>query len=449
VSNRKAAGRTRLSRRISQVPADPKHRYIPRSYLIHHPIVIRDAEGPYITDDRGHRYIDFAGGIGVVNVGNTATPVVEAIRAQAAKLIHTGPVALHGPYLELAARLSNRLVPAGDWQTLFVNSGAEAVENAIKLARHATGRRIVIAFDRSFHGRTLLTATLTGRSQPHKSQPGSMAPDIEHIGYPYPLRAPRGVQGDELIGLTIAALDDLLETRAAPQHVAAVIVEPVQGEGGYIVPPTGFLAALSAWCRKHQILLIIDEIQTGYGRTGRFFAYEHEGVQPDIVTIGKSIADGLPLAAVTARADLWDRVVVGDIGGTFGGNPVACAAGLAVLDMIDGLSLIARSVHIGDRLRSGLHCLSEHARVAEVRGLGAMLAIEFVTNRATLDPDSAAAQFVIEQARSAGLLLIKAGVHSNVVRLTPPLIADDDVVDKAVAILVDVVVKRLNQSAGT
>jgi 4-aminobutyrate aminotransferase / (S)-3-amino-2-methylpropionate transaminase / 5-aminovalerate transaminase len=413
--------------------------FVPSSYLIHHPLVLASAEGAYAFDQTGRRFIDFAGGIGVVNVGHRAREVVAAIHAQADLLLHTGPVTLHQPYLELARRLALRLGPGRSRQTLFVNSGAEAVENAVKLARYASGRQAVIAFDRSFHGRTLLTSSLTGKARPYKGQPGAMAPEIYHAPYPYPLRPPPGVPRGVLIENSIGFLDQLVETQVPIEHVAAVIVEPVQGEGGYIVPPRGFLAALADWCRAHQVLLIVDEIQTGYGRTGRFFAFEHESIDPDIVTVGKSIADGLPLAAVIAGKELWDRVNPGDIGGTYGGNPLACAAGLAVLDIFEHEPLVERASQIGEQLMEGLAVLSEHPQVGEVRGLGAMLAVEFVQDRISLKPEPSAAQRVVEEARERGLLLIRTGVHSNAVRFLPPLIADADTVSDALEIFHDAV----------
>ncbi len=280
--------------------ATTDRRYVPRAYVALHPITAATAEGSRLIDVDGRSYLDLAGGIGVVNVGHRAPSVVAAIHQQVDRLLHSGPVTSNALYGELARRLTERAGPGRDLQALFVSSGAEAVENAVKLARHATGRPALIAFERSFHGRTLLTATLTGRSGPHKSQPGAMAPDVHHASYPYPLRPPAGVAPGRLVDHAIASLDSLLETRVPRDKVAAVIVEPVQGEGGFVIPPAGFLRRVEAWCRSNDVLLIVDEIQTGFGRTGRFFAFEHEGVQPDIITVGKSIADGLPLAGVLA-----------------------------------------------------------------------------------------------------------------------------------------------------
>jgi len=413
---------------------DAARQFVPASYLVHHPLVLASAQGAYVFDELGRRYIDFAGGIGVVNVGHRAPEVVAAIHRQADVLIHTGPVTLHRPYLELARRLAVKVGENRARQTLFVNSGAEAVENAVKIARYASDRPAVIAFDRGFHGRTLLTSTLTGKSRPYKLQPGAMAPEIYHAPYPYPLRPPKGVSADALIEHSIGYLDQLVETQVVSDHVAAVIVEPVQGEGGYIVPPPGFLSALAGWCRAHEILLIVDEIQTGYGRTGRFFGFEHESVDPDIVTVGKSIADGLPIAAVVATKDVWDRVNPGDIGGTYGGNPVACAAGLAVLDIFERDALVEQASRIGDQMMESLASLQRHPQVAEVRGLGAMLAVEFVKDRRTLEPDPSAAERVIIAARECGLLVIRTGVHSNDIRFLPPLTAGADTVSEAVDI---------------
>jgi 4-aminobutyrate aminotransferase/(S)-3-amino-2-methylpropionate transaminase len=426
-----------------------RRRYVPRSYLSHHDILAVSADGALIVDERGRRYIDFAGGIGVVNVGHRAKPVLAAVQAQIERIIHTGPVVIHEPYIRLAARLSDRVGSNPQRQALFLNSGAEAVETAIKLARHATGRAGVIAFQGGFHGRTFLASALTGKALPYKTQPGSMAPDIFHVPYPDPLRTRGAHSADDVIDRTMRSLDDVLVFQTPQDKVAAVIVEPIQGEGGYVVPPTGFLAKLAQWCRRRDILLVVDEIQTGYGRTGRFFAFEHEDISPDIVTVGKSIADGLPLAAVVATESLWERVYAGDIGGTYGGNPVACAAGLAVLDMFDHMPLLERANEIGLRIQRALSALIDHPRVAEVRGLGAMIAVEFVHDRRSLDPDPAAASFVVERARAGGLIVIKTGVYGNVVRLLPPLIADDATVDEATAILVDVVLNQLPETDTT
>ena len=293
------------------------------------------AEGAWVSDSDGKRYLDFAGGIGVLNIGHRHPFVVKAVHEQADRLMHSGPVMIHDVYIKLAARLSEKVEPDGDQQVLFLNSGAEAVENAVKIARHATGRPAIIAFEGSFHGRTLLTSTLNGKMAPYKTQPGAMAPEIYHARFPNVYRPPAGVQPRDLAEHCLESLERIVEVQVAADKVAAVIVEPLQGEGGYIAPPTGFLTGVRAFCSRIGALLIVDEIQTGYGRTGKMFAYEWEPVKPDILVVGKSLADGLPLTGVVASRGIFDKVCPGDVGGTYGGNPVACAAGLAVLDALD------------------------------------------------------------------------------------------------------------------
>ena len=401
-------------------------RFVPHAYVQHHPMFATSGSGSWVRDASGRRYLDMTGGIAVQNVGHRHPKVIAAIKQQADRLLHIGPVALHEGYVLLAAAIAQRVPGAQEGkQVLFLNSGAEAVENAVKVARHATGRPAIIAFDRSFHGRTLLTSTLTGKSAPYKIQPGSLAPEVYHAPYPYPYRPPEGVDPERLTDFCLGALNDLVMYRVRSEKVAAVIVEPVQGEGGYIVPPPGFLSALGAWCREIGALLIVDEIQTGYGRTGRMFASEHEGIVPDILILGKSIAAGLPLAAVVANSSIFDRVTEGDIGGTYGGNPIACAAGLAVLDVFDD-GLLDRADLIATATRRILEQLAwEYPRIGEVRGQGAMLAIELVTDPESREPDPALADAVVSEARDRELLLIKAGIFANVVRLLPPLTVSD------------------------
>jgi 4-aminobutyrate aminotransferase / (S)-3-amino-2-methylpropionate transaminase / 5-aminovalerate transaminase len=395
--------------------------YVPAAYLQHHPIFAGTGRGSVLTDTDGRSYLDFTGGIAVLNIGHRHPRVVESVRAQLDELMHSGPVLLHPRYVELAAEIAMRAPGSADKQVLFVNSGAEAVENAVKVARHASGRPGIIAFDRSFHGRTLLTSTLTGKVHPFKTQPGAMAPHVYHAPYPYPYRPPVGVAGEDVVSHAMGALDDLLHHRLQAADVAAVLVEPVQGEGGYIVPPAGFLNTLSAWCVDHDVLLIVDEIQTGYGRTGLMFACEHEGVEPDILVLGKSIADGLPLAAVVAKRSIFESVPNGDLGGTYGGNPLSCAAGLAVLEVFDREDLLVRAAEIGRVSNQMLHALDPLEHIGEVRGLGPMLAVEFVDDKASRRPAAEIAARVVTAARVAGLLVIRAGIFDNVVRVVPPL----------------------------
>ena len=404
-----------------------RDKYVPRVYTQHHPGVAVRGDGAWIEDSEGRRYLDFAGGIGVLNVGQRHPKVVKALHEQVDRLLHSGPVMLHDGYITLAARLAERVAPGGDHQVLFLNSGAEAVENAVKIARHATGRPAIIAFDGSFHGRTLLTSTLNGTVGPYKTQPGSMAPEIHHATYPNTYRPPAGVTVEGLMGHCLSSLERIVEVETPPEKVAAVIVEPLQGEGGYVVPPPGFLAGVRRFCERIGALLIIDEIQTGYGRTGRMFAYEWEQVEPDILVVGKSLADGLPLTAVVASRSIFERVVLGDVGGTYGGNPVACAAGLAVLDVFDGEGILDEAAAKGAYVRAALEDLASRIpQVGDVRGIGIMLAIEFVADRTTKAPVGKLVENITASARDKGVITIKAGPYGTVIRLLVPLVATVD-----------------------
>ncbi len=386
--------------------------------------------GAMLIDVDGREYIDFAGGIGVLNVGQSHPRVVAAIAEQASRYIHTcAAVVMSEPYVALAERL-NALVPgAWDKRTLFVNSGAEAVENAVKVARAATGRQAVIAFEGAFHGRTLLGMSLTGRATPYKDGFGPFAPEVYHTPYPY---AYRGVSADAALD----ALERLFATQIPAARVAAIIVEPVLGEGGFVPAPAAFLQGLAAICRREGIVLIVDEVQTGYGRTGRMFAIEHSGVEPDLLLTGKSIADGLPLAGVTGRADLLDAVPPGGMGTTFGGNPVACAAGLAVLDVLAEEHLLERAVHLGERLAARLAAWqAEYPLVGDARGLGAMRAVELVVDRASKRPATRAAARAAALAQEDGLIVLKAGLHDHVLRILAPLVIDDATLDRGLDIM--------------
>jgi 4-aminobutyrate aminotransferase / (S)-3-amino-2-methylpropionate transaminase / 5-aminovalerate transaminase len=405
--------------------------HVPGPYLQHHPIFANWAEDAWLTDTEGRRYLDFSGGISVLNVGHRNPTVVSAVSRQLERLMHVGPVMLHPGYVELAAAIS-RHIQDGPFQVLFVNSGAEAIENAVKVARHATGRSAVVAFENSYHGRTLLTSTLTGKIAPYKMQPGALAPEIFHAPYPNPFRPPAGVDGASLVEHALDALERLLVTQVPPDKVAAIIAEPIQGEGGYVVPPPGFLAGVEAVCRRIGALLIVDEIQTGYWRTGKFLGYEWEGISPDVIALGKSIGGGLPLAAVAAKRAVFDKVLAGDVGGTYGGNPLACAAGLAVLDVLERHDMPQVVATIEDDLRQIRDVASDGPFFGEFRGRGAMYAIEFVEPGDDRAPRKAHADALIDEARRQGLIVIRTGHAGNAVRLLPPLISSAGAVSAGV-----------------
>jgi 4-aminobutyrate aminotransferase/(S)-3-amino-2-methylpropionate transaminase len=418
-----------------------RERAVPGAVFNTVPVFVERASGGIVEDVDGNRLIDFGAGLAVLNTGNAAPAVVNAVREQAERYTHTCfHVTLNEPYVALAERL-NEITP-GDHEkrTMLVNSGAEAVENAVKLARYATGRSAVVTFDHAFHGRTLMALSLTAKVSPYKQGFGPFAPEVYRLPFAYPYRCPTG-QPPERCGPTCVDLViGEMEHHIGAENIAAVVVEPVQGEGGFIVPAPEFLPALAEFCRSHGILLVVDEVQTGFGRTGRWFGIEHAGVVPDILLTAKALGGGLPLGAVTARADLMDAVHVGGLGGTFGGNPLACAAALAVIDTIESEGLVSRSARLGERLLSALRELAGRVElIGDVRGLGSMVAMELVEDRGTKKPAKAAATRVIEECYRRGLIVLKAGTFDNVVRLLPPLSTEDSLVDEGLGLLQEVV----------
>jgi 4-aminobutyrate aminotransferase/(S)-3-amino-2-methylpropionate transaminase len=403
---------------------------VARGVVTAHPIVVSRAEGSHVRDTDGRRYLDFVGGIGVLNVGHNHPRVVAAVRKQLELVTHTAfQVAAYEPYIALAERLNALIGKGAVHKSLFLTTGAEAVENAVKIARGYTNRSAVIAFRGGFHGRTLLGVSLTGMSQPYKQNFGPFAPEIFHTPYP---DAFRGVTTE----IALAALDEVFATQIAPDRVAAIIIEPVQGDGGFLPAPAAFMQALRTITQRHGIVLIADEIQTGFGRTGEMFGFEHSGIQPDLVTVAKSLAGGLPLSGVVGKAEIMDAPLPGGLGGTYGGHPLACAAALAVLDAFEQDGLLEHANVLGRQLNAGLTELqNKHAAIGEVRGLGFMQAIEFVTDRDSKQPDADRAQRVIDRARESGLLVIKCGVHRNVVRFLAPLVLSEGDLRQALAIL--------------
>ncbi|PUA17701.1 4-aminobutyrate--2-oxoglutarate transaminase [Glaciimonas sp. PCH181] len=413
---------------------------VPRGLLTAHPIVISRGEGAHVWTTDGRKYIDLVAGIGVLNVGHNHPRVVAAVKRQLDLLSHTCfQVGAYEPYIELASRLNTLVGGSVPHKTVFLTTGAEATENAIKIARGYTNRPGVIAFRGGFHGRTLMGMSLTGMSEPYKQNFGPFAPDIYHVPFP---DAYRGVTSE----IALAALKEVFATNIAANRVAAIIIEPVQGDGGFLPAPDDFMQALRKITEEHGILLIADEIQTGFGRTGKMFGFQHSGITPDLVTLAKSLAGGLPLSAVTGKADIMDGPTPGGLGGTYGGNPLSCAAGLAVLDIFEEENLLERGLQLGQRMLNGFNKLQEkYPQIGEVRGLGAMLAIEFVKDATSKEPDPAMAQRVMERARENRVLVIKCGVHRNVVRSLIPLVADDATVDEAIHALD----KAIGEAIGT
>ena len=388
------------------------------------------AENAEIWDVEGKRYIDFAGGIAVLNTGHRNPDVVKAVNAQMEQYTHTCfQVLAYEPYVELAERL-NALAP-GKFakKALFLTTGAEAVENAIKVARSYTKRPAVIAFTSGYHGRTLLTLGLTGKVQPYKTGFGPFPAEVYHARFPDALH---GVSVDD----AIASIELLFKNDVEPSRVAAIIVEPVQGEGGFNVAPKEFLERVRALCDQHGILMIADEVQTGAGRTGTWFAIEQSGVAPDLISMAKSMAGGFPISAVVGRAEVMDAPGPGGLGGTYAGSPLGCAAALAVLDVFERDNLLARSLAVGTRLTESLRKIAESdKRISDVRGLGAMVAIELSKGGDLAQPDGDLAKRVVAEAARRGLILLSCGTYGNVIRILVPLTASDALLDEGIAIL--------------
>jgi 4-aminobutyrate aminotransferase / (S)-3-amino-2-methylpropionate transaminase / 5-aminovalerate transaminase len=394
-------------------------------------LVVDRAEGARIWDVDGREYIDFAGGLGCQNTGHNLPTAVAAIHEQVERYLHQCfMVGLYEPYVRVCRRLAELSPCRGDDQkSILVNSGAEAIENAVKIARVATGRSAVVVFDRAFHGRTLLAMTMTSKVVPYKRGFGPFAPEVYRAPAPYPYR---GVTSDD----AIHGLESLFKGDVDPESVACVVLEPVQGEGGFIEMPEDFLRRLRQLCDRHGILYVDDEVQSGVGRTGPVWAIERYGVEPDLLVSGKSLGGGLPLAGVTGRAKIVDAVPAGGLGGTFGGNPVACAAALAVLDEVASESFRSRAEEIGRRLRSGLEGMASRVdALGEVRGLGPMLAVELVESRETKAPAAALASATTAVAREHGLVLLSCGIYGNVIRILVPLVISDDDLEQGLEIL--------------
>jgi 4-aminobutyrate aminotransferase/(S)-3-amino-2-methylpropionate transaminase len=405
-------------------------------------VVVASASGAEVFDPEGKRYIDFVAGIGALNLGHRHPEIIEAVREQLDLYAHvSAQVVTYEPYVRLAQEL-DRIYPRAEGSTvatksIFLNSGAEAVENAIKIARVATGREWIVAFQNSFHGRTYTAMTATGKTKSSRMPfMRSTSPNIAHLPYPYPYRPIANVGEEELAELHVRLFEQALETNLAPEHVAAVILEPIQGEGGFVVPPARFLKRIAAICRRYDIVFIVDEIQTGMARTGRMFAIEHAGVTPDLVVTSKSLGAGFPISAVTGRAELFDAMPAAAFGSTFGGHPIACAAALKTIEIIERDRLAARAEVIGGILRRRFDALAAaHANIGEARGIGAMQAIELVRDRGTKKPAPELADATIKRACERGLLLLRAGLHSNVIRTLVPLTITDAQLEEGLDIL--------------
>ena len=410
---------------------------VPRGVYNITPIVIARGDGAMVEDVDGNKFIDFAGGIGVLNVGHTPGAVVKAVQQQAEKSLHSCfHVMMNEPYLRLAEAM-NRITPGSfAKKTFFVNSGAEAVENAVKVARNATRRSGVICFEDAFHGRTLLAMTMTSKVHPYKDHFGPYASDVHRMPYSYCYRCPWGKKYPGCNTECGHFLEDFFKRYVEPETVAAIVVEPVLGEGGFVTPPPEYYPILAKTCRQHGILLIADEVQTGFGRTGRMWASDHYGLEPDILVASKSIAAGLPLGSVTGRAEIMDAPMDGSLGGTFGGNPVACAAALAVIELFEKHNLPEKAKKIGERVRAAFEGLWKKCpSVGNVRGVGAMQALEFVRDRNTKEPAKELVQRIVQLCYERGLLVLGAGTYGNVLRTLMPLVITEEQLEEGLDVL--------------
>jgi 4-aminobutyrate aminotransferase/(S)-3-amino-2-methylpropionate transaminase len=411
---------------------DRKDRVIADPLSIYLPVMIERGEGATLTDVDGNTFIDFTGGVGCLNVGHAHPRVVEAVQEQAAKFFHTDfTIVPYETYVTLAERLVATAPISGAAKAAFFNAGTEAVENAVKFARAYTKRPAVIAFEGGFHGRTLLSLSLTSKTHPYKAGLGPFAPEVYRLPFAQDYRGPRAAEA-------LAALERAFVTSVAAETVAAIVVEPVQGEGGFVVAPPEFLEGLRRICDDNGIVLVVDEVQTGYGRTGKMWGIEHYDVEPDLMTIAKSIAAGLPLSGVIGKAEIMDAPGDSAIGGTYVGNPVAQAAALAVLDVFEDESLVERAGQIGETIRGRMQTWQQRwDAIGDVRGLGAMLAIELVHDRATKDPAPELASAVVDAASERGLLLLKSGIYSNCIRVLVPLVISEGELEEALGVWED------------
>ena len=431
---------------VTQIPGpkskeliDKRNEYVPPGVYLVQPISISESKGALLKDVDGNTLIDFTSGIGVTSLGHCIDEIVETISDQAGKLIHSCiHVANYEPYVNLAKKLTE--VTPGNYKkrALMLNSGSEAVENAIKIVRQSTGRKNILSFENSFHGRTYMAMTLTGKWDPYKVGLGPFVPGVFFTPFPYAYRCPWGTTDKEECGkAAIHHIEkNIFKTQVDPATVGAIITEPVQGEGGFIDPPKNFLPMLKELCEEHGIMLIDDEVQTGFGRTGKMWAIEHYGVTPDLMTMAKAIASGLPLSAVVAKEELMKDIYPGSLGGTYGGNPIACATALKVLEIIKREKIVERSAKMGVKLRKRLdEFYGKYESIGDVRGLGPMLAMEFVKDRKTKKPDPETSSGVMKECLKNGLVTLKAGLYNNAIRLHPPLTIEDEYLETGLVIL--------------
>ncbi|MFD2368806.1 4-aminobutyrate--2-oxoglutarate transaminase [Brevibacillus sp. GCM10020057] len=423
---------------------EKRQTYVPKGVSNGIPTFIDHASGALLTDVDGNTFIDFAGAIGTINVGHCNPDVVAALHDQIDKYIHPGfNVMMYDSYIELAERLSKLAPGDHDKQAIFFNSGAEAVENAVKIARKYTKRQGVVVFSRGYHGRTLMTMTMTSKVRPYKFEFGPFAPEVYKAPYPYEYRRPEGMSQEAYDDYVLNEFKTFLVGDVAPETIAAVVMEPVQGEGGFIVPSKKFVQGVAQLCKEHGIVFVADEIQTGFCRTGKYFAIEHFDVVPDLITVSKSMAAGVPISGVIGRKEIMNVANPGELGGTYSGCPLGCRSGLAVLETIEKHGLNERGAAIGQKVMERFHQFKEKFDVVgDVRGLGAMCAIEFVKDRTTKEPNKEIVSAIIQEANSRGLILLSAGLFSNVIRVLMPLVITDEQLEEGLTILEESIVAQ-------
>lgn len=399
--------------------------------------IAREAKGATVTDIEGNEWIDFAAAIGTLNVGHSHPKVVNVVKQQAEKFLHPGfNVIMYDSYIKLAEKLVEITPGTHEKQAILFNSGAEAVENAVKIARKYTKKQAVVVFNNGYHGRTNLTMGMTSKVKPYKFEFGPFAPEIYKAPFPYTYQRPNGLSEEAYVDFIIEEFKSFFVSTIAPEMVACVVMEPVQGEGGFIVPPKKFVHAVAAFCRENNIVFVADEIQTGFSRTGTLFAIEQFDVTPDLITVSKSLAAGLPLSGVVGRKEIMEVSTPGELGGTYSGNPLACEAALAVVDIIKEEKLNERSEWIGATIEAHLQTYTErYEAVGNIRRLGAMIAVELVTDRDSKTPNKEAAYAIANYANTNGLLLLTAGIKGNVIRFLPPLVITEEELQKGFAIL--------------
>lgn len=405
------------------------------------PTFAREAHGAKVTDVDGNTFIDFAGAIGTINVGHCHPKVKDALHDQVEKYIHTGfNVMMYEPYIALAEKLAELAPGAHDKKVLLQNSGAEAVENAVKIARKYTGRQAIVTFANAFHGRTLMTMSMTSKVKPYKFGFGPFAPEVYKAPFPYAYRRPATMTEEEYSAHMIEQFKDFLIREVAPETIAAVVMEPIQGEGGFIVPDKAFVKAVKEICAEHGIIFIADEIQTGFARTGTYFASEHFDITPDLITVSKSLGAGMPISGVIGRQEVMDAANGGELGGTYSGNPLACRAALAAIDVIEEEKLNDRANEVGQKVKDTFQTLSKEVGcIGDIRGIGAMVAVEIVSDLEKKTPAKSLAAQMISTAQQQGLLVLGAGVYGNVIRFLMPLVITDEELDEGLSIISDAV----------